>query len=1091
MKSPRRLPTLPLPVGEPYQEDERDEDYGPNPFYLGATGKTPRPTDSVEQALGDKMRDFILQTGGGFASVDLRKIHQGPALVPEGVITVGKRPHVMQKGPPKALARILHRLNRKHSLITRYFADQTLNRWKISLLYILFRAWANVTASRPKTIDGMLQFIKRARGRGVRFWFNRWHQTHNKRCRSNIRMRELKLLNEHRLRLLEIETHSLEAQQVNGLVASDLQDKTETVENQAKELLVLQHLTAKLQNELQTAQERLVRLDNLLANPAMFIPERTAASLIEWDINSREQNINLLKKVQLMLDGLAKRPWQEVQLSIGLEKAAQNYRAAQLKSKNKREQERCNKLKDPFKFNTKKHEQHVNPLHPRAKKSRIAFWEREVTDIDIHHLFHRLKQVFKSSRLLYGQKVTSTKTLFFAMDTDDDGTVSRMELWESMQRLDLGLSVLQLRTVLHAVDVDNSGTIELLELKVAFKKSKKAWKKWKKEKRASVLKTLLPNGRIKRKINEHSMSNRPHHPHLRPSPEHQQDQHDEHDTAAVETTTEEIIYEDMETKEATDCAAASRGDRDGVFRLRWFQSLSEHTKDIVLPQDLRDGKLWCRVLDKLSRVSVFASIFVQKQYIPNAGQERNRKRRIALVVQNLRNLGICVPRSARTPVGFLETSDAIHLSMANEVMCRFPGIFVSNGPLHVAQRELNDLKTEWSRILKLHHIVNARLAIIHSFGNISNVDEMYLYELDKSQKEFFQIAHVYQLNAIKCYNQVKHMERKQKGGERRMLQIELSSSLENSNRLLQHIEDIQEKHKQQTEAEGEDATHVLTAEEDRRDLLRYSQVPAAWQGSKDELEDIQACLMSNSIEARRIFRYYSKNGAMSIGTFLELCTDASVLSEIESYVLIDIFKITVERMEPGITATPYISLLATAEQFVELCLRLAKAMREHLNVADGLQDIWDKYMCQTRPPKLQWSSVRNFMHSKNIMKVIETHRSMLYQKFHVHMTVPPRSTGGTGCLSRSEFYDMCMAWGHVTRGIPPGFINLMFSHATGTFDLDTIRKQKCPMVFPQFVVAVVALFLQGGVDPFLESSRAFVLYLGEHLGFPKPLLEDE
>jgi hypothetical protein len=39
MKSPRRLPTLSL--REEF-EDEGDEDEA-NPFYLGSTGKTPRP----------------------------------------------------------------------------------------------------------------------------------------------------------------------------------------------------------------------------------------------------------------------------------------------------------------------------------------------------------------------------------------------------------------------------------------------------------------------------------------------------------------------------------------------------------------------------------------------------------------------------------------------------------------------------------------------------------------------------------------------------------------------------------------------------------------------------------------------------------------------------------------------------------------------------------------------------------------------------------------------------------------------------------------------------------------------------------------
>ena len=65
--------------------------------------------------------------------------------------------------------------------------------------------------------------------------------------------------------------------------------------------------------------------------------------------------------------------------------------------------------------------------------------------------------------------------------------------------------------------------------------------------------------------------------------------------------------------------------------------------------------------------------------------------------------------------------------------------------------------------------------------------------------------------------------------------------------------------------------------------MRYAGVFGAWLGVADDREEIEACLLSNSIEARKIFRYYSYNGVyMSLDNFFELAVDAGVLAEIES-----------------------------------------------------------------------------------------------------------------------------------------------------------------------------------------------------------------
>ncbi len=308
-------------------ESDSDEDGGSrdNPFRLGSTGYTPRPEESVQYALQGKMRDFVLPTGGGFASVDLRRIKSGPALVPEGIVTVGKRKHVIQRGPPKAIARILHRLNRKRTLVMRYFADQTVNRWKQSLQYVIFKAWAGVTKSRPKSVASMLKFISRARGRGVRFWFNRWLDTHCARKLENLRIKEMKMEAEHRLRMLEIETKSLEAEQVNGLVAKDLREVKETSVRQAASLSKLDKKNTWLEEKVEALSDELRQLHALLENPDLYLGSEVGAMSGEWSRvigtngEAKDESVgdgtwageSLLEEADRILSGLGKRPWQD------------------------------------------------------------------------------------------------------------------------------------------------------------------------------------------------------------------------------------------------------------------------------------------------------------------------------------------------------------------------------------------------------------------------------------------------------------------------------------------------------------------------------------------------------------------------------------------------------------------------------------------------------------------------------------------------------------------------------------------------------------------------------------------------------------
>ena len=62
----------------------------------------------------------------------------------------------------------------------------------MTLLYIVFKAWSGIVRSRNKSVQGMLTFIKRARGGGARFWFERWVHSHAARRYENLKIAENK-----------------------------------------------------------------------------------------------------------------------------------------------------------------------------------------------------------------------------------------------------------------------------------------------------------------------------------------------------------------------------------------------------------------------------------------------------------------------------------------------------------------------------------------------------------------------------------------------------------------------------------------------------------------------------------------------------------------------------------------------------------------------------------------------------------------------------------------------------------------------------------------------------------------------------------
>lgn len=1056
-KSPRKLPGLAFVPQLPNREHEVD-DVQENPFKMDATGYTPRPEESVEESLRNKMRDFVLQTGGGWASVDLRRIHEGPALIPEGVITIGNRKHVIQRGPPKAIARILHRLNRKRTIVTRYFANQTVNKWKMTLLYIIFKAWAGIAHSRPKSVESMLAFIARSRGRGARFWFERWLKSHASRRYENLKIAENKFKMEYRMRLLDIETKSMEAEQVNGLVAKDLRATKEKIETQLVDLERLTLREKELESELNEALEKLHRLEKLINSPDIYVGQRIDAATSEWTRSSLDQYKTNLNSIERIINGLRKRSWQDARLASHLNEDAKIIAA-------KREQNAMQLLNTVSSTNE----------------------ENDITSPGLGEL-------------------------------SGENAISEQKLRKPPTRADRSL---------------------------------------------------------------------------------------------------------------------------GLIR-RWFSVLTiRSVENISIPGDLRDGNLWAKALDYLSQVSPFQEAFSRAKYIEKAAEEKRRKNRLAIVIKNLRRLGIYVPRLARTPAGFLEASDEIHLSIASETMCKYPGVFSDTAPLVKLEKNHRSLLESWRILIKLHEILEARLEMQRRIKNPADIDEMYIASLKKSAKEFFEAAEMFRDDISQLTKEAYALERSRKGNERRMLQVELSTSMEDSSRLLKHVEELQDQNSRQNNDEGDGA---ISAEDELRDLKRYSKIPWPWLNGRDPKiltveirNEITISLTSLSVGARRLFRYYAvgkERQKLTIDGFFEIVHDAGLLKVIGAHMLEKIFWASVDsiegnrakwegkplfqykqkyrtdvtehdpyklivdqflavvrnrghrslfghkinslkdlfkamdlnynhalsnsefreackRLDIRITENQLQHLLeemrkadghmrvsyrgfvrsmrkhhpelmeledvhfdesggrrgedkkekrdyAAAEDFVEIMLLLSEIIMPHLDVADGLQVVWDEYLSECCPVRASWNSVRRFVHSNGIAEILNSRRNELQAVFSAlalpstftltHVTIKKLDRDFVGqVISREIFFKICSMWGLLRRGIPPGDINLVFAHASGAWEFSTLRRRETFMVFPQFLTAVVGMFLRGGVDPFIDARRSLRGYIDEQLLQVPPL----
>ena len=155
-------------VSESAQETPIDNQ--DNPF-ISYTSNDINETKRKANKLGSA---YFLNFGGGYSKISTLDAPQnGSSLKHKGHMH-GSSKYRVQRGPPKMLKRILKHLGKRKQVLTSFWMEHTVEKWKHTLLYLVFKAWVYVVQVKSKEEGRFIEMIKNMRGHTTKQWFERW-----------------------------------------------------------------------------------------------------------------------------------------------------------------------------------------------------------------------------------------------------------------------------------------------------------------------------------------------------------------------------------------------------------------------------------------------------------------------------------------------------------------------------------------------------------------------------------------------------------------------------------------------------------------------------------------------------------------------------------------------------------------------------------------------------------------------------------------------------------------------------------------------------------------------------------------------------
>ena len=298
-------------VSESAQETPIDNQ--DNPF-ISYTSTDINETKRKANKLGSA---YFLNFGGGYSKISTLDAPQnGSSLKHKGHMH-GSSKYRVQRGPPKMLKRILKHLGKRKQVLTSFWMEHTVEKWKHTLLYLVFKAWVYVVQVKSKEEGRFIEMIKNMRGHTTKQWFERWVLFYQEQQKKKIKKNKEQAAIEQKLNLKMLELKSAEATSINNTLGQDIKYLKSDVENLTSDLESSNFENVQLRRTNAEISEKLEALNNMVSSEESSTPillQGCKSSVISFVTNIEPQLQGKLRTVSIILSYLLKK-WKKPAVS--------------------------------------------------------------------------------------------------------------------------------------------------------------------------------------------------------------------------------------------------------------------------------------------------------------------------------------------------------------------------------------------------------------------------------------------------------------------------------------------------------------------------------------------------------------------------------------------------------------------------------------------------------------------------------------------------------------------------------------------------------------------------------------------------------
>ena len=210
--------------------------------------------------LGDQ---YMLNFGGGFSKVSTKEKSTRQELGQKQRSSTSSKYHV-QRGPPKALRRILRHLGKRKQVLSSFWLEHTVEKWKTSVLYFVFKAWVYVVKVKSKEEGRFIQIIKNMKGVSTKKYFERWVSFYQGEQKDKIKKNKEQAAFQQKINLEMLEVKSAEAISINQTLSTDIKYLKGDIESLSYNLQDVNVQNAALQKHNHDMTDKLKKLHDMI-----------------------------------------------------------------------------------------------------------------------------------------------------------------------------------------------------------------------------------------------------------------------------------------------------------------------------------------------------------------------------------------------------------------------------------------------------------------------------------------------------------------------------------------------------------------------------------------------------------------------------------------------------------------------------------------------------------------------------------------------------------------------------------------------------------------------------------------------------------